>query len=112
MANKRKLSPTRVADTYPSVIQQSTSQPSTSRSPPKVNLSFLNELSCEFTNYAMVKTSDDDDWSPPSSPLPTLEEMRQMNREKDKYLEQYNHFECNDANKYIPLIKIGQGTFG
>lgn len=48
----------------------------------------------------------------PSSPPPTLSQMREMNKNRDKYLEQYNFSYCEDANKYLLTAKIGQGTFG
>lgn len=65
------------------------------------------------TNYSPLSfASFNQDLSPPTSPPPTLKEMREMNKKKDKYLEQYNFSYCEKASKYSLIAKIGQGTFG
>lgn len=64
-----------------------------------------------FSN-CFIPTLLDNDCSQPLSPMYTPEEMQQINRAKEEYLEQYNFQYCVDANKYAILLKIGQGSFG
>lgn len=55
--------------------------------------------------------ADDGEWMP-SSPIPTRDETRRMNRAKDEYLSRASFPFCADASKFETLVKIGQGTFG
>lgn len=55
------------------------------------------------------------DWTPPSSPAPTDEEMRRTRKARDAYLNEQQHGGfpyCADADKFEKLLKVGQGTFG
>lgn len=55
---------------------------------------------------------DDEEIWPPREPLPTLEDIKNMKIEKQKYLQKYNFPFCENVTRFDSLIKVGQGTYG